>query len=310
MELRQLAYFLAIADAASMSEASRTLHVSQPALSAALKDLETELGFPLFDRIGKRLSINEDGRYFAERARSAFAILNDAQTTVRAGIEQRRSTVNCLVNLPLGRMGKLLFGSFHRAHPDVSLRVSFKNSDLFADKRSAIDLEILGEHEQLPANDRLLPIGYERYVAALPLDHPLAANETVSLRDLKHDGIILGERSTMRIVVDAMFDEVGFAPHVVGELQLYSDILQFVRAGIGYAIAPELTWFEDEEHELVVRPFDDVQRGRFIYARVPEDREPSPATWTLLEHLRSIVSEGSIVDPPRCTPPHAVKRAL
>lgn len=56
--------------------------------------------------------------------------------------------------------------------------------------------------------------------------------------------------------------------------------------GVGCAIAGELAWFERKERELAARPFDDVQRGRFISARVPEDREPPPAAWTLLEHLR------------------------
>ena len=54
MELRQLKYFLTIAESNNVSDAAKKLHVSQPAISTALKDLEKELGFPLFDRTGKR----------------------------------------------------------------------------------------------------------------------------------------------------------------------------------------------------------------------------------------------------------------
>ena len=75
MESRQLQYFLAIASCGSMSKAAEILHISQPALSSALRNLENEIGQKLFDRVGKKLVINENGRYLAEQARAAFNIL-------------------------------------------------------------------------------------------------------------------------------------------------------------------------------------------------------------------------------------------
>ena len=63
MEFRQLEYFLATARLNNMTEAARQMHVSQPSLSNAVKSLETELGVPLFNRHGKRIELNEAGRY-------------------------------------------------------------------------------------------------------------------------------------------------------------------------------------------------------------------------------------------------------
>lgn len=292
MELRQLTYFLAIMEHSNMSKASQELHVSQPALSASLKDLERELGVPLFDRAGRRLSLNDNGRYFAERARSALAILTDAQTALGGGVSEREQAVHCLTNMPLGRVGKALFRSFHDEHPSVAVRIGFKESSFFESERSAIDLEIFGLHEDLEPNERLVKLGYERYVMALPLNHPLANQPSIKLRDMKNDGFLIGEASPMVTVMEGMFQEAGFTPRIVGELQLYSDILQMVRANMGCAIAAEVTWFEDEEKELAIRPIEDIKRGRFLYARVPKDRDPSAATWVLLDHLRHITENG------------------
>ncbi len=287
MELRQLEYFLAIAECGNIAEASRKLHVSSPALSTTLKDLERELGFNLFDRNGRRLSINKNGRYFAQRARSMFAILNDAQQTVRENLLERQRTVNCRVDVPLGRIGKHLFRGFHEQHPDTVLRMGFADSALVGKESSAIDLEIIGSMTDLGENERRARIGYERFVAALPANHRLAKRESLTLTDLRDEYFLLGEPGAMRTVVEAMFTEAGFAPKVIAEMQLYCETLQLVRAGMGCCIAAEYTWFQESEPELAVKPLSGTARGRYLFARVPQDREPSEATWELLDYIRA-----------------------
>lgn len=291
MELRQLEYFLAIADSGNIAGASRKLHVSSPALSTTLKELERELGFNLFDHSGRRLSINENGRYFAQRARSMFAILNDAQQTVRENLTERQHTVNCRVDVPLGRIGKHLFRGFHEQHPDTVLRMGFANSALVGKESSAIDLEIIGSMANLGENKRMAKIGYERFVAVLPANHRLAKQESLTLADLQNEYFLLGEPGVMRTVVEAMFTEAGFTPKVIGEMQLYCETLQLVRAGMGCCIAAEYTWFQDSEPELAIKPLEGTAQGRYLFARVPQDREPSEATWELLDYIRANAHE-------------------
>ncbi len=287
MELRQLEYFLAIAECGNIAEASRKLHVSSPALSTTLKDLERELGFNLFDRNGRRLAINESGKYFAQRARSMFAILNDAQHTVRENLSERQRTVNCRVDIPLGRIGKHLFRGFHEQHPDTVLRMGFADSALVGKESSAIDLEIIGSTTDLEQNERTAKIGYERFVAVLPSNHHLAERNSLTLADLKDEYFLLGEPGAMRTVVEAMFTQAGFFPKVIAEMQLYCETLQLVRAGMGCCIAAEYTWFQDSEPELAIRPLKGTAEGRYLYARIPQDREPSKATWDLLDYIRT-----------------------
>ncbi len=287
MELRQLEYFLAIAECGNMAEASKKLHVSSPALSKTIKEFERELGFSLFDRNGRRLVINENGRYFSEHVQSVFAILRDAQHTVQTGILERQQTVNVRVELPLGRIGKHLFRGFHRAHKDMKLRMGYANSSLLASNgSSSADLEILGAMSRPAEDERTVLIGFERFMAALPANHRLAGAESLTLNDLKDESFLLGEPGPMRTVVEAMFSAACVEPRIAAEMQLYTEALQLVRAGMGCCVAGEYTWFEVEEPELAIIPLVNTARGRYIYARIPENHEPSEAAWKMLSFIR------------------------
>ena len=210
MELRQLTYFLAIADYGSMSDASKQLHVSQPAISGALKDLETELGFSLFDRRGKRLHINQNGIYFATHVRKIFATLNDVQETIKISIAQRENTIHCLVNTPLGTMGKTLFRGFHQANPEVSLQIGFAATTLF--DSSACDIEIFGSAHDYPETNQLISLTHEDYVIAMPANHSLAHKSPLYLHDFKDEPFIFGEASEMRSTLELMFAQAGIKP--------------------------------------------------------------------------------------------------
>ena len=106
MELRQLQYFLAIAECENMTQAAKMIHISQPSLSANLRDLEQELGFQLFNRMGKRLELNDSGRYYARRVQEALGILEEAQKTACDNAHARERIVNCAVEIPVGHAGE------------------------------------------------------------------------------------------------------------------------------------------------------------------------------------------------------------
>src|SRR5215510_6894773 len=84
MELRHLRYFVAVADAGTVSLAARRLHVSQPALSRQLRDLEDDLGTPLFDRIGRRLRLSRHGGELLSRCRRVLADVESVRERARA----------------------------------------------------------------------------------------------------------------------------------------------------------------------------------------------------------------------------------
>lgn len=208
MELRQLRYFLAIAESENITEASKILHVSQPSLSASLRDLEKELGFDLFDRHGKKIALNDNGRYFAERSTLAMNILEDAKNAAQDRIQREERIVNCAVNIPLGHFGEF-FRSFQKSYPAIMLRIGYPNSSTFAGQ--AIDIELFGSQTKLE-DDNVIPLGKEDYVAILPPDHRLANEPSVRLRDMKNEDFLFSNPSELRSTVENMMREAGFFP--------------------------------------------------------------------------------------------------
>lgn len=163
MELRQLQYFLAIAENENMTQAAKAIHVSQPTLSTTLRDLEKELGFSLFTRTGKRLELNESGRYYAKRVREALDLLEEARKTARDNAHARERVVNCAVEIPVGHAGELL-RTFHLQHPDIIVRMGYPDSSTFY--QQVIDVKLFGSQIKIK-NDSTILLGKEQFVAIL-----------------------------------------------------------------------------------------------------------------------------------------------
>ncbi len=237
MELRQLQYFLAIAECENMTQAAKMIHISQPSLSANLRDLEQELGFQLFNRMGKRLELNDSGRYYAKRVQEALGILEEAQKTACDNAHARERIVNCAVEIPVGHAGELL-RAFYDQHPDILIRMGYPDSSTFS--QQVIDIKLFGSQLKL-TEENTIPLGKEQYVAILPSNHPLANEKHFKLSMLRNEDFILTNPSDLRTTVTEMCHEAGFEPTIVAETQLYSEALSLVESGIGCTIGTTFT---------------------------------------------------------------------
>ncbi|MFC2624631.1 MAG: LysR family transcriptional regulator [Propionibacterium acidifaciens] len=189
MDLEQLRQLDAIANAGTMSAAARTVHISQPALSRSLRRLETELGQPLFDRVGRRLEMNEAGRIALEHARQ---ILRDERLMRDALDEAARRTkalrVGTVAPAPLWRLTALIVERFPQtvltsqmlAEADVEAGIIAGN----------IDLAVALRTHPLPTvrSTRLM---VENLAVALPADHALAGRSAVSAAELDGETFLL-----------------------------------------------------------------------------------------------------------------------
>ncbi len=284
MEIHQLRYFLAIAQTSNIAEASKRLHVSQSSMSVALSSLERELGFTLFDRNGRRLCINSNGVYFAEQVRAAFATVSNAQTSIASNLAKKRSSVLCSTNLTLGQVGVTLVSEFRKVHPEVVLHFGFHEGNSF--RRTSPDIEFKGTSEKLAESDRCIKIAHENFVAVFQKGRFADCTEPISLEELRDEPYILPGPGEMQNTLRSLFKTAGFTPNIVSELQLHHEILNLVREGVGYTIAPELTWLGDADN-LSVRPIKEACSGRNIYAVVPDASSASSSTLVFLEFLRS-----------------------
>lgn len=287
MELRQLQYFLAIAECENMTQAAKMIHISQPSLSANLRDLEQELGFQLFNRMGKRLELNDSGRYYAKRVQEALGILEEEQKTACDNAHIRDRIVNCAVEIPVGHAGELL-RTFYDNHPDILVRMGYPDSSTFS--QQVIDIKLFGSPLKLEEDNTIL-LGKEQYVAILPSNHPLANEEHFKLSMLRDDQFILTNPSDLRNTVTEMCHEAGFEPSIVAETQLYSEALSLVESGIGCTIGTTFTWLGHHHFNIAVKVCEDVQRYRYLYANLNSDIETTDATKTFIDFLKSYSKE-------------------
>ena len=140
-------------------------------------------------------------------------------------------------------------------------------------------------------DDNVIKLGYEDYVLVLPADHRLADADAVDLHDMKDDPFVFTEPSEIYDESKSMCRQAGFEPHVTAESQVFSEALYMVEQGIGCCIAGEFTWLGGMEQNVCIKRIKDSHRGRNLYARLPEDMKPSPATWDFVDFLQDYAEQ-------------------
>jgi len=243
MELRQIHYFVAIAEAEHFGRAALRLRIAQPALSRQMKLLEAELGIDLFERLPRGVRLTAAGRVFLDEARRTLAHLARAVTAARAAAAGKAGAL---------RLGFIEAAAWHGLVPDAirQFRSTFPDVDLtLAAKPTAEQLAALRQgqmdaaliYNPLPADD-LTAIGLVRHpvVLAVPVRSPFAERGEVTLSELEGQPLIgFQRRASPRFFddVQARFRALGYTPRFVAELMAETEILALVSAGAGLALA-------------------------------------------------------------------------
>jgi DNA-binding transcriptional LysR family regulator len=219
VELRHLRYFIAVAEELNFSRAAEQLHMAQPPLSAAIRQLERELGVDLFVRTTREVRLTDAGQVFLEGARRTLA---DAD---RAAEDARRAGAGELGRLRIAFSWSTRFETlpalgraFRASHPDVELLSqemwNARMPAAFASGNIDIALSLCPE---IAAELELAPIRKERLVALLPDAHPLAGEEAIPLSALAAEEFIVFPRDIAPRLHDGfmgIFRRAGFEPRV------------------------------------------------------------------------------------------------
>lgn len=239
---RQLEVFASVAAMGSVRVAAETVHLSQPAVSMALAELERLLGQRLFDRVGRRLALNEHGKALLPRAQEVLERMRDLPRHVAGaagalGGDLRIGASNTVGNYLVGD----LLGGFVRAHPGVAVHLAIANTEaVVADvRRFAVDIGCV-EGAAAHADIDMLPWRADRLVVCARPEHPLARRRRLAPRDF--DGVrwILREHgSATRALAERALSRL---PPAAGVLELGQSeaIKQAVIAGLGMACLPEV----------------------------------------------------------------------
>jgi DNA-binding transcriptional LysR family regulator len=240
MELRQLEYFVAVAEEANFTRAAERVHISQSGVSAQIRKLERDLGATLIDRSGRTAGLTAAGEAALEHARAALASVDavrDAVDDVK-GLLRGRLVVGMVSAGTVPALFDAL-AAFHRAHPGVDIALVEDNSDRLIERvrSGAMDLALVGAAGTSPPGLDALTIVSEPVVAAVAIGHPLARRRRVTLADISAYPIVcLPEGTGIR----AVFDQACAAKGVEVDISLQASAPDAVAGlairGLGVAI--------------------------------------------------------------------------
>lgn len=242
MNLDHLRYFVKLAEVRHYTRAAEQLCISQPSLSHAINQLESELGVPLFERSGRNTSLTRFGEEFLECARRSLDTLD-----VGIGSLQRSSRGEGIVRLGFLRTLGVDFipkltADFLAADPGCGIEFSF-HSDLTGGLIDGLlqrrfDLVFCSEPDP-SLGLSAVPVMPQELVMIVPKNHPLAGRENVDLAEtLQYPAIFFAEGSGLRRIIDRMYEKIGGKPVSFIETEEDEVIAGLVSAGFGTAVVP------------------------------------------------------------------------
>ena len=233
--LHQFRAFREVARYGQFTRAAEALFISQPAVSKTVKDLERQVGAPLFEAIGRRVQLTQAGRLLLPYVERVLVEIDDAQRAIRghhAG-EQGRLIIGAS-HTPGTYILPRFLGEFHQRYPLVNLALEVGSTSQILENLCAgqLDLAIVGE----AAFDSTLIVEVlcrERLVLILSPQHPLASRRPLTTADLSDEPLVIREKgSSTREITDRAFQDADFKPIVCMELGSTEAVKKMVATGI------------------------------------------------------------------------------
>ena len=281
MTRKHFTIFVEVCRFLNFSQAAEALNTTQPAVSLAVKELESHYGVALFERMNRRVYLTPAGEALLATAQDVLRGFQEAEETLGQG---RPLALRVGANVSFGEAGLAqVLGRFRQEHPQVRLRALVANSDKIQSLLAENQLDVgivdgLGVSERLRAQ----PLYQEDLVlAAAPGRVPAPA----TVEELAALPLLLREPgSGLRSSVDRVFSQQGLAPQPLLESTSTAALAQAAKAGLGVAILPEA--LAQRESGLQVRTVPEVRFFRQFACALHRQKAPSPALEAFLALLR------------------------
>lgn len=273
MELRQLRYFVEVAEREHVSEAAVHLHIAQSAVSRQISKLEDELGILLFEKTGRNIQLTTIGKIFLFHAKTAIQAIEYAKYQIEEFLDPEHGTIK--IGFPTSLSTHLLptvISAFKDEQPNIGFHL---RQDLIPLKGSRQNREIgLAFLGPIPINDPDIEghiLFTENISALLPITHPLAERKSLRLSDLRNDPFVLFPKGYIlhSIAIEAC-KAAGFAPNITSEGEDMDSIKGLVSAGIGVSLLPDSTFYEVTPRLTVKIPIDTPEVKRTVGIITPK----------------------------------------
>lgn len=242
MELRQLRYFIAVAEERHFTRAAKQLHVAQSGLSASVRSLERELGAALFVRNTRQVQLTAAGTALLAEARRTVAAAESARDAVAAvqGLLQGSIAIGALQCLHAVNLPSVLAG-FLDTYPGLEIGLRHGGSGELTEQvaHGQLDLAFVSRPRRCPEQVVVTPLVSEPLVLACAPDHPFAGRARVDVTDLRADRFVDFQRDWgTRDVVDALLAAAGVERRVALEVNDVHSLLDLIACGLGVALVP------------------------------------------------------------------------
>ncbi|PKQ90762.1 LysR family transcriptional regulator [Paenibacillus sp. BGI2013] len=259
MELLQLKYFLTVARCEHVTEAAGKLHVTQSSLSKTIQRLEDDLGVPLFDRIGRKLRLNDFGRTFLQRTEKALFELEQGKREIADLSNPDQGTLQLAVTTASTLPG--ILREFRKNKPDIQFHVLMVSLENMSRLLHRGEVDFCLSSPPIEGDDIECQILYDDpIVVAVPMGHRYADRSSIQLTELKDEWFVgVKQGYGVRDMVDSVCQSAGFLPKYVYEGDEPARLTALVEAEIGLAFIPStarnpherIKYLQVEEHQLV-----------------------------------------------------------
>lgn len=260
MNIQHLLYFKTIAKYENISKAAQELLIAQPALSKILRSLEEEVGVSLFDRVGKKISLNQKGQIFLEHTEK---ILEEYDRMI-SNLDQESNendTVRLSAKVATLLLPDIIF-EFKKQYPDIS--VNFTRSTNTDIDMEQFDLVIV-DAVKPPTRKNACVLLEEECLVGLYKEHPLAKKESIKLHELEKEKFIIPHQGMpLAEITELACHKVGFNPEILMECDSRLTLFSFVEARMGVALVPKYTWKYEGTEEIAFRSIQDIPCKRYI----------------------------------------------
>jgi len=268
MDERLLVYFTTLIDKGSFTDAAKSLHISQPSLSMAIKKLESNLGLAFISRNTKKISLTKEGEILYHEAKKLlnhFKYVREEMVRLKehGPLEMQIGLIESVKSwLPK------VISSYNKSNPDVQIKLievlGLKQVES-ALQNYKIHLAVTNQHLE---SDEIstIPIYKENLVAVLPKNHPLQNAKTISISDIGNEKFIICQEGfqTRQDILNA-FRKSGTSPQIHFEIERFETACSFVEEGLGITIVPENYITSLNSSSFAIKTITGINLSRIVY---------------------------------------------
>ena len=289
MEIHQLEYFVAIAETGGFSRAAERCNVAQPSLSQQIIKLEAEIGYPLFDRLGRKVMLTEVGHLLLPRAQAILSNLQEIKVDMQSEVEEGYGTLRAgfiptMAPFVLPRV----IHRFSSEFPNAVLEVHEDLTDELVNKIIVGDLDV--GITSLPIKSKLIEteeLLTETLLVASSLKFDIASRASIQVKELDEFPFIsLSEVHCLGEQVQSFCLQQNVNLNIVCHTTQLSTVQKCIALGLGVSLVPQALVVSDPSDNIVYRNISDVVPERVIAAAKHAKRHQSRLAREFVEIVR------------------------